>query len=126
MRQAQPTSPSWQTVLLLVAGVVIVVIIALLLAQMDTYLQRSEVPANGLPVVDLEATIAAGELGSVYLPGEVSPTAALPASPTPTLSATPVQLTPAAGGGTPVTAVPGMDSNCGSDLRGWFPYPPSP
>jgi len=122
MREAPPTTPSWQTVLLLVAGVAIVVIIALLSAQLDSYLRRSEVPANGLPVVDLEATVAAGEIGTVYLPGEVSPTATLLVSPTPTPSAVLEQSTPAAAEWPQATAVSGFDENCGGDLHGWFPY----
>ena len=73
---------SWQTILFLVAGVAAVVIIALLLARVDDYQRRSSIPLNDLPVIDLDATVAAGDLGIVYLPGEVSPTTTFPATPT--------------------------------------------
>lgn len=85
MRQAQSTTLSWRMILLLVAGIVTIVIIALLLAQIDTYQRQSTLPSNSLPLIDIDATVAAGELTVVYLPSEVSPT--------PTLLATPAQKT---------------------------------
>lgn len=114
MKQAQSTTLSWRTILFLVAGVVIVVIIALLLSQIDSYQRRSIIPPNGLPLIDLDATVAAGELAIVYLPSEVSPT--------PTLLATPAQKTPVAEEISIATPTIRVDSTCNMAEPGWSPY----
>ena len=114
MRQAQSTTLSWRTIFLLVAGVVTVVIIALLLSQIDTYQRRSIIPPNGLPLIDLDATVAAGELAIVYLPSEVSPT--------PTLLATPAQKTPVVEELSSATPTVRVGSTCDRAMPGWSPY----
>ena len=114
MRQVQSTKLSWRTTLLLVAGVVAVVIIALLLAQIDTYQRRSIIPPNALPLVDIDATVAAGELAIIYLPSEVSPT--------PTLHAIPAQKTPVVEDISSATPTVRIDSTCDRAMLGWSPY----
>ncbi len=81
MNQEQAPPFPWQTLLLLTVGVAAAVIIALLLAQIDTFQRRSAVPANGPPVLDLEGTIAAGQLDTIYLPSEVTPTSTVLSTP---------------------------------------------
>ena len=114
MRQVQSTTLTWRTILLLVAGVVTAVIVALLLAQTDTYQRRSVIPLNGPPLVDLDATVAAGELAVVYLPGKVSPT--------PTSLVTPAQKTPFAEEISIATPTVRIDSTCEKAVQGWSPY----
>lgn len=58
---------SWRTQLAIVAGVVLTVIVSLLLAQVDTLQRRSALPARTLPVVDVQATVAAAEWTIVQL-----------------------------------------------------------
>jgi len=79
---------------------------ALLLAQIDNYQRRSIIPPNGLPLIDIDATVAAGELVNVYLPSEVSPT--------PTIPATSAQKTP-------VYESDPMAAECDTP-RNWVPY----
>jgi LysM repeat protein len=98
----------------LVAGVVTVVIIAFLSAQIDTYQNRSIIPPNGLPLIDLDATVAAGEMAIVYLPSEVSPT--------PTLLATPAQKAPVVEEISSATPTARIDSSCDRAMPDWFPY----
>ena len=75
-------TPSWRNIALLALGVVAVVLIALLLSQLDTFQRRSEVPSNGVPVNDVDATLAAGELATIYLPGEATPVPRVEVTPT--------------------------------------------
>ena len=114
MRQTRSTTPSWQAILLLIAGVVIAVVVALLLAQTDSYQRRSSVNSNGLPIVNLEATMAAGDLAVVYLPSEENLTPAVPA----TLAV----ATPAAEMIGSATSAARIDSTCIKALDGWSPY----
>jgi LysM repeat protein len=82
MRQTQSSMFSWQTLVFLVAGVAAIVIIALLLAQVDNYQRRSAIPANEPAVLDLEATVAAGDLSIIYLPGDENATPTVQVAPT--------------------------------------------
>ncbi len=113
MRQTQPTRASWQTVMLIVAGVAIVVIAAFLLAQTDSYQKHSAVTPNSIPIIDLEATIASGELSTVYLLNNVSPT--------PALTTSPVLATVAVEQPDPPTPILEPAPQC-SAPPGWRPY----
>jgi LysM repeat protein len=73
MNQEPETSPSWRNIAVLALGVAVVVVVALLLSQLDALQRRSQLPSNGVPVNDVEATLAAGELATIYLPGEATP-----------------------------------------------------
>ena len=114
MRETKLAVPSLQTILFLVAVVIIVVIIAFLLAQFDSYQRQSVVTPNRPPVIDLEATIAAGELTIIYLPGEVSPT--------PTLPVTSIQTTPVTAEIVMQTPALEIESTCDIALDNWSPY----
>lgn len=104
MREEQTSPPSWLVILLLVLGVVAVVIIALLLAQLDAYQRRSVVPSNGPSITDLEATIAADDLTTIYLPNEASPAS--------TPYATPIEIVPLADEVTPDPSSFETETNC--------------
>jgi LysM repeat protein len=110
MREDQSSMPSWLIILLLVLGIIAVVIIALLLAQIDTYQRQSAIPSNGPSVIDLEATIAAGELATIYLHGDASPAPTIPA--TPTVTETPSDEV------TPEAPAPRIESNCDKASKG--------
>jgi LysM repeat protein len=110
MREDQFPTPSWLIILLLVLGIIAVVIFALLLAQIDTYQRQSAVPSNGPPVIDLEATIAAGEINTIYLPSD--------ASPTPTIPATPTLTEPPSDEVTPEVPAPQIETSCDEAAKG--------
>lgn len=110
MREDQSSTPSWLIILLLITAITAVVIIALLLAQIDTFQRRSAIPANGPSIIDLEATIAAGELATIYLHSAVSPTPTIPATPTLT-EMPPAEVTPE----TPTTSI---ETSCDQAAKG--------
>jgi len=70
--------------------------------------------SNGLPLVDIDATMAAGELAIVYLPSKVSPTAPL--------LAIPAQKTPVVEELSSATPTIRVDSTCDRAMLGWSPY----
>lgn len=117
MRQTQPIRLSWQTVMLIVVGIAIVIIAAFLLAQADSFQKHSAVTPNNFPIIDLEATIAGGELSTVYLPNNVSPT--------PTITASPVLATAAIE--QPNLLTPEMEAKPQCTVpHGWGPYTVKP
>ncbi len=114
MSQTEPSGPSWQTAMILVAGIAIVVLIAFLLAEIDSYQQQSAVAPNDLPIIDLEATVAAGELSTIYLPSDISTT---PATLAPT-----AQATATAEESKPPNRVTEIEADCNNPPDGWIPY----
>lgn len=114
MKQGQSSTPSWKTILLLLLGVMAVVIIALLLAQIDTYQRRSAVPSDEAPIIDLDATVAAGELATVYLPSEASPTSTPPTTPT--------KSEPKSDEITPDAPTPQLESGCNGAMEDYSTY----
>ncbi len=116
MSQDPDPITSWKTLLLLVLAVVAVVIIALLLSQVDTYQRRSSVPANVPAIVDLESTVAAGELATIYLPREISPT---PTNVAPPTGVPPADQQPLS------TPTGGTTAGCDAP-SGWKPYTVGP
>jgi LysM repeat protein len=107
----------WQNQLLLTAGVLLTLLAALLLAQIDSLQQRAAQPPRRLPVIDVGATLAAGELALVALPTQ-TPSATSTAS-APTRAAATETSTPAE------TAVL-ITAICGSTPSGWQPYVTQP
>ena len=107
--------PVWIVFLLIALGIALAVGIALLLTQLDMLQQRSLLPQATLPVLDQEATLAAGEVTIVVIAGEDLQTN------TPTLSPS---ITPQiTGNGTPVhTAVPVLIPTCSAAPEGWSAY----
>ena len=65
-------TPSCFSYLLIILGIVIAIGAALLLSQFDALQQRSLLPQATLPVVDLEATLAAGDLPVIVITGVAS------------------------------------------------------
>lgn len=74
---------SWRTQLAIAGGVVLTVIVSLLLAQIDTLQRRSALPARTLPVVDVQATVAAAEWTIVQLLASGGSPTAVATAPTP-------------------------------------------
>jgi len=72
---APPACSSCFTYLLILLGIIFAIGAALLLSQFDTLQQRTLLPQSTIPVVDFEATLAAGDLPVTVLPGEVSQSA---------------------------------------------------
>ena len=67
---------------LIVCGIALAVGAALLMSQIDALQQRTLLPQATLPVIDLEATLSAGELTVVVITGEPSQSSALSLTPT--------------------------------------------
>lgn len=114
MSEDQSSTPTWLIILLITLGVVAAVIIALLLAQIDNFQRRSSIPSNGPVISDIEATIAAGELSTIYLQGEAEVTPTTPITPTATVPppAEPISATPTVS----------MESGCNQGLDGGIVY----
>lgn len=107
----------WQNQLLLTAGVLLTLLAALLLAQIDSLQQRAAQPPRRLPVIDVGATLAAGELALVALPTQTpsaTSTASAPARAAATETSTPAETAVL------ITAI------CGSTPSGWQPYVTQP
>ena len=115
--------PACLTYLLILLGIALAVGAALLLSRLDSLQQRALIPQAPLPVVDFEATLAAGDLNVVVITGESSQSEL----PTVTASATPtvipmstgqenVDLTPES----PFT--PDLVPTCSGIPEGWMPY----
>ncbi len=114
MRESESSRSSWQTPLIIAFGIILVILAALFLAQIDNVQRRSLLPPKRLPLIDLEATVISGDLGVVYLPGEVKLT--------PTATATPITLTPTNGEKHPPTAVAVIVPTCHAKRDGWTGY----
>lgn len=93
MRDSESPFSSWQIPLMVALGIILVVLAAVLLAQIDNMQRRSVLPPKRLAVVNQDATIAAGELETIYLPGDVVITATAsvaPVTPSPIPEQTPI------------------------------------
>lgn len=106
MNQEPESSPSWRNIAFVALGVAVVVLIALLLSQLDSFQRRSQLPSNGVPINDVDATLAAGELTTVYLPGEITPVS----TPLPSLAPTQSEQPPASA--TPQSPTLEASANC--------------
>ncbi len=106
--------PPWIIFLLIALGIAFTVGMALLLAQLDTLQQRALLPQPTLPVVDVDATLAAGDLTVVVISGGDS-AGSTPTLAPPTLSAPDEATTAATSDPTPVPP-------CTAPADGWIPY----
>ena len=103
---------SWKAVLLVVGGIVLALFLAALLSQMDLLQKRRILPAERLQIIDLEATISAGEVTLVNLSGDVGVELATP----PAAETEAVAVTRAG------TAVPVFAPTCAAAPAGWSLY----
>lgn len=107
--------PPWIIFLLIALGIAFAVGVALLLTQLDGLQQRTLLPQATLPVIDLDATVAAGDLTVVVISGDDSPAS------TPTL-APPPTLQPSGQATAASTAGPIIVPTCTAIPSGWTPY----
>lgn len=106
---------SWIIFLLIALGVALAVGIALLLTQLDTLQQQTLLPQATLPVIDVEATLSAGDLTVVIIAGEDSQTG------TPT--STPTQMGPIPDQSTiESSSTPVFVPTCAAAPDGWTPH----
>jgi LysM repeat protein len=73
---------SWIIFLLIALGVALAVGIALLLTQLDALQQQTLLPQATLPVIDVEATLSAGDLTVVVIAGDDSQSGTPTSTPT--------------------------------------------
>ena len=107
--------PPWIIFLLIALGVALAVGVALLLTQLDALQQRTLLPLATLPVINVEATLSAGDLTVVVIAGEDVSTGTPPL--TPSLAAeTPEQIT------VEPTSAPVLVPTCAAAPDGWVPY----
>ena len=111
MRDNESLTSSWQVPLIVVLGIVLVVVAAILLTQIDGIQRRSVLPPKRLPVIDQEATAAAGEPGIIYLPSKARITVTAPI----TISSTPLETPTAA-------TVSELIPTCSALPEGWTDY----
>jgi LysM repeat protein len=104
---------SWKAVLLVTGGILLALLLAALLSQMDLLQKRRILPTERLQIIDLEATISAGEVTLVNLSGDVGVELVTPpaAAGIDTSAATPVG-----------TAVPVFAPTCAAAPSGWSLY----
>jgi hypothetical protein len=115
------------TYLFIVSGILLAVIAALLLSQIDSLQKRTSLPQPTLQSIDLDATLAAGDLTVVVITGEASQsdfptiTPTLPPDTTTDTTAATADLVPVEG--TPESPTMQFISPLCSDIpHGWLPY----
>jgi hypothetical protein len=113
-----PSCSSCFTYLLILLGIIFAIGAALLLSQFDTLQQRTLLPQATIPVIDFEATLAAGDLPVTVLPGEVSQSA-LPTTASFSITKEPDQLTI---DDTPEPSSQVDITGCSTIPDGWLPY----
>lgn len=110
--------PRWLINLIIVIGVVLAVFSALLFANLDFSQRRSNLPLKEIPVLDIQATIAAEDLSIIYLQNEITP------SPTATKTNQSTTLTPSKVDEPLINPI--IKPTCGSAPASWSPYTVKP